>query len=49
MGDKIKIISEVFQPTELYGCESWVMNKTDEELNIWERKVQRKVFGGFIL
>jgi hypothetical protein len=30
----------------LYGCESWtLMKKEEEKLNIFERKILRKIYG----
>jgi hypothetical protein len=28
----------------LYGCESWTLTKKEEELNIFERKILRKIY-----
>lgn len=43
---KLTIYRTVIRPVVLYGSETWTMTVKDErDLNIWERKVLRKVFG----
>jgi hypothetical protein len=42
---KCKIHKTLIRPVVLYGCESWTLMKTDEELNIFERKILRKIYG----
>uniref|UniRef100_A0A1B0F0M5 Uncharacterized protein n=1 Tax=Phlebotomus papatasi TaxID=29031 RepID=A0A1B0F0M5_PHLPP len=33
-------------PVVLYGCESWTLNKLDEDrLNCFERKILRRIYG----
>lgn len=44
---KVRIYRTVIRPTVLYGCETWVLTKKEElKLDIWERKILRKIFGG---
>jgi len=44
---KLRIYKTVLRPTLTYGCETWVLNKNNQtKLEIWERKVLRKIFGG---
>jgi hypothetical protein len=45
-GTKIRIYGTVIRPTVMYGAETWVLTNADENaLNIWERKVLRKISG----
>jgi hypothetical protein len=45
-GTKIRIYRTVIQPTVMYGAETWVLTNADENaLNIWERKILRKIYG----
>lgn len=40
------IYKTVIRPVVTYGSETWVMTKKSEELlNMWERKILRKIFG----
>lgn len=44
---KIRIYETIIRPITLYGCETWIMTgKVEKKLEIWERKVLRKIFGG---
>ena len=44
---KLRIYRTVIRPTTTYACETWVLNKTEEEqLERWERKILRKILGG---
>lgn len=46
-GAKIRIYKSVIRPVVLYASETWTMNKSEQEmLQVWERKVLRKIFGG---
>jgi hypothetical protein len=41
-----KIYKILIRPVLLYGCESWTITKKEEEkLNIFERKILRKIYG----
>jgi hypothetical protein len=43
---KIKIYKSIFQPIVMFGCEAWSMTEKDRtRLNMWERKILRKVYG----
>jgi hypothetical protein len=43
---KCKIYRTLIRPVVLYGCESWTLTKKEEEeLNIFERKLLRKIYG----
>jgi hypothetical protein len=43
---KCKIYKTLIRPVVLYGCESWTLTKKEEEkLNIFERKILRKIYG----
>lgn len=44
---KIRIYKTVIRPTVLYGSETWVLNKADQNsIEIWERKILRRIYGG---
>jgi Reverse transcriptase (RNA-dependent DNA polymerase) len=44
---KLRIYETVIRPTVLYGSELWILSKKHvTELQIWERKILRKIFGG---
>lgn len=44
---KIKLYETVIRPTVLYGCETWILTKNlEESLEVWERKMLRKIYGG---
>ena len=44
---KIRLYRTIIQPTVLYGCETWILNKSiAEKLERWERKILRKIYGG---
>ena len=44
---KIRIYRTVIRPTAVYGCETWVLtNKNQTEVERWERKMLRAIFGG---
>jgi hypothetical protein len=44
---KVKVYRTVIRPIVTYACETWTINKTVQtRLEIWERKVLRKIFGG---
>jgi sorting nexin-29 len=43
---KCKIYKTLIRRVVLYGCESWTLTKEEEEkLNIFERKILRKIYG----
>jgi hypothetical protein len=43
---KCKIYKTLIRPVVLYGCESWTLTiKEEEKLNMFERKVLRKIYG----
>lgn len=43
---KKRIYRTILRPVVLYGGETWVMTKKEEEgLNTWERKVLRRIYG----
>ena len=43
---KIQIYETVIKPVVLYGAETWVLTKKDEDLlSIWERKILRRIYG----
>jgi hypothetical protein len=43
---KIKIYKTILKPTVMFGCEAWSMREKDKtRLNMWERKILRKVYG----
>ena len=43
---KINIYKAIIKPSVLYGSETWTVTKKDEQrINIWERKVLRRMFG----
>jgi hypothetical protein len=45
-GTKIRIYRTVIRPTVMYGADTWVLtNAYGNALNIWERKILRKIFG----
>lgn len=44
---KKRLYKTVIRPTVLYGCEAWILNQnTIKKLQVWERKVLRKIYGG---
>jgi hypothetical protein len=44
---KIRVYKTILRPTLTYACETWVMtNKEKQRLEIWERKILRRIFGG---
>lgn len=44
---KKRIYKTILRPTVLYGSETWVVNKKQQtKLEIWERKILRKIYGG---
>jgi hypothetical protein len=43
---KIKIYKTILKPIVIFGCEAWSMTeKVKTRLNMWERKILRKVYG----
>lgn len=43
---KLRIYKTLIRPVLMYGCESWIMKKSDEQLLlVFERKVLRTIFG----
>jgi hypothetical protein len=43
---KIRMYKNIIRSVVLYGSEAWCLTANDEKnLNIWERKVLRKIFG----
>jgi hypothetical protein len=43
---KIKIYKTILKPIVMFGCEAWSMTEKDKmRLNMWERKILRKVYG----
>jgi hypothetical protein len=43
---KIKIYETILKPIVMFGCEAWSMAEKDKtRLNLWERKILRKVYG----
>jgi hypothetical protein len=43
---KIKIYKTILKPSVMFGCEAWSMREKDKtRLNMWERKILRKVYG----
>lgn len=44
---KFRLYKTVLRPTALYGCETWVLNKKNQErLLRWERRIIRRITGG---
>lgn len=44
---KFRIYNTVIKPIVLYGSETWVLNKKDQQkMEIWERRMLRKILGG---
>ena len=44
---KIRMYQTMIRPIVLYACETWTFNATESSrLEIWERKIPRKIFGG---
>ena len=44
---KLRIYKTIVRPTLTYACETWIMtNKMKQRLEIWERKILRRIFGG---
>lgn len=43
---KLLIYRTIIRPVVTYGCETWVLTTKNERLlNVWERKMLRKIFG----
>ena len=43
---KLKLYWSVIRPIVVYGCETWVLNKSIiQKLSVFERKILRKIFG----
>lgn len=43
----MRICKTVIRPTFPYGCRTWTTNEAEEEIvQVWERKVLRKIFDG---
>ena len=43
---KTQVYTTIIKPVVLYGSETWTLTKKDEELlNLWERKILRKIYG----
>ncbi|RZF38840.1 hypothetical protein LSTR_LSTR013781 [Laodelphax striatellus] len=43
---KIEIYNTIIKPVCVYGAETWVLTKKDEDLlNTWERKILRRIYG----
>ncbi|KAI4455091.1 hypothetical protein MML48_9g00014462 [Holotrichia oblita] len=44
---KLGVYQTVLRPTVTYACETWTLTKKEEtKLEVWERKVLRRIFGG---
>lgn len=44
---KLRIYKTILRPTVLYSSETWTMTKkTQYSLEVWERKVLRRIYGG---
>ncbi|CAH0560543.1 unnamed protein product [Brassicogethes aeneus] len=44
---KIRMYKTIIRPTVLYACETSVLNRSNQiKLEIWERKILRRIFGG---
>lgn len=44
---KLHLYKTVIRPTALYGSETWILNKAEEnKIDIWERKILRRIYGG---
>jgi hypothetical protein len=44
--EKLLIYKTIIRPLAMYACETWVPTKGNERaLNIWERKIMRKIYG----
>jgi hypothetical protein len=43
---KLNVYKTIMRPVVTYGGETWTLTKKDElQINIWERKVLRRIFG----
>jgi hypothetical protein len=43
---KLNVYKTIMRPVVTYGSETWTLTKKDElQINIWERKVLRRIFG----
>jgi hypothetical protein len=42
---KIKVYKTILKPVVMFGCEAWSMTEKDTRLNMWERKILRRVYG----
>jgi hypothetical protein len=43
---KLNVYKTIIKPAVTYGYEAWTLTKREEShINIWERKVLRKIFG----
>jgi hypothetical protein len=48
--NKVVLTSTLVRPVLMYGCESWSLTKNEgNEINIFERKIQRKIYGPTIM
>ena len=46
LGDRMKLFTSVVQPTLLYGCECWTMNrKREEDIRSVQRRMLRSILG----
>ena len=44
---KKQVYKMVIRPTVLHACETWTLTKKwEQRLEIWEQKIQRKIYGG---
>lgn len=44
---KLRVYQTIIRPTVTYACETWTLTKKEEnKLEIWERKILRRIFGG---
>ncbi|XP_018561479.1 uncharacterized protein LOC108903698 [Anoplophora glabripennis] len=44
---KVQVYQTILRPTVTYACKTWTMRKKEEsKLEVWERKILRKIFGG---
>jgi hypothetical protein len=44
--NKIRIRKPTLRPILRYGCETWTMIKAEEMLDLFERKILRRIFFG---